>query len=609
MVERAKDHQEAPVQQQQRQQQRKQQRLDSKKMCLADADKVKKKNGSSGSSNKRSVVAGVPPDILSTSSSSSCSGDADAAAAAGAVDKHQRPQQGTLPPTPTRPEKRPVVVALSPPALLLILLCCGGLAFVSGSWVRRQWMVWPNRQGGGGGSCTSTMDGTTTSTITTTAATSVVQLPSIPTTGLQQAPQSTYTFQQFGAGMDGVRSNSILLPHPPPADEQQHHHHHARGGDECPATIVDTDTNRNDAPSCVDPDKEATAGAAAAAEMSAAASPLSYPAGQHLLIDIEGVDAAFLNSEVRLATAMIELARLATSVPFLSYHCHGLHPTGVTCVGILPESHVSLHTWPVEGVILLDLFACGTSTVPLLPLLPSVKDLFGVPRTLDVAQSDILAGEEEVDDTVRQTSPPSMVWGLKRRGFRAPQKYNFEETDFHWTLGKLNLQLEPVASVRTKFQQIDIVDIRDDRFRSSPNGETPVDRTIWLDRILQSRTFGENSYHEALVHPALFTHKHPKRVVIIGGGEGATLREVLKHSTVEEVVMIEIDEQMVNVSREYLPTWSDCSNLVGSSASCFDDPRAHVHYQDAVSWFIRTFSPDVDLSADDFVDVIIMDAL
>jgi spermidine synthase len=49
-------------------------------------------------------------------------------------------------------------------------------------------------------------------------------------------------------------------------------------------------------------------------------------------------------------------------------------------------------------------------------------------------------------------------------------------------------------------------------------------------------------YHEALVHPALFSHSNPKRVAIIGGGEGATLREVLKHNTVSEAIMIEIDE-------------------------------------------------------------------
>mmetsp|Transcript_39161 Transcript_39161/g.91235 ORF Transcript_39161/g.91235 Transcript_39161/m.91235 type:complete len:372 (-) Transcript_39161:99-1214(-) len=95
----------------------------------------------------------------------------------------------------------------------------------------------------------------------------------------------------------------------------------------------------------------------------------------------------------------------------------------------------------------------------------------------------------------------------------------------------------------------------------------------------------------------MFTHGAPKRVAIIGGGEGATLREVLKHQSVDYVAMIEIDEIMVNASKEHLPSWSDCSDLIGSSESCMDDPRADVYYEDAMRWFIDRFSPECDCSS------------
>jgi spermidine synthase len=134
------------------------------------------------------------------------------------------------------------------------------------------------------------------------------------------------------------------------------------------------------------------------------------------------------------------------------------------------------------------------------------------------------------------------------------------------------------------------------------------DRIVFLDGVLQSRRSGDAAYHEALVHPALFTHPNPIRVAIIGGGEGATLREVLKHKTVEKVVMVEIDEEMVRLSRHHLPFWSDCSAIVGSSKSCFDDPRAEIHFTDAYQWFIDRFSTDGDSPEEPF-DVIIMDAL
>jgi len=73
------------------------------------------------------------------------------------------------------------------------------------------------------------------------------------------------------------------------------------------------------------------------------------PSGQHLLIDIKSVNGVFLNSEEQLAQAMVDLINLS-GLTMLSYHCHGLPPVGVSCVGVLLESHISFHTWPIQGV-------------------------------------------------------------------------------------------------------------------------------------------------------------------------------------------------------------------------------------------------------------------
>ena len=133
------------------------------------------------------------------------------------------------------------------------------------------------------------------------------------------------------------------------------------------------------------------------------------------------------------------------------------------------------------------------------------------------------------------------------------------------------------------------------------------DRIVFLDGVMQSRRSGDAAYHEALVHPAMFAHPNPKRVAIIGGGEGATLREVLKHKTVEKVVMIDIDQGVVDVSREFLPDWSDCSMLQGSAPNCFDDVRSELHCTDAFAWFIDRYGGEEML--EEPFDVIIMDAL
>jgi len=181
--------------------------------------------------------------------------------------------------------------------------------------------------------------------------------------------------------------------------------------------------------------------------------------------------------------------------------------------------------------------------------------------------------------------------------------------------------------VKTAFQTVDIWDVIDPKFsdilsykRSLKNDGSYEanhpelylpDRQVYLDGSLQSTRIGNEAYHEALVHPGMFAHPKPRRVAIIGGGEGATLREILKHGTVEHVKMIEIDQGMVETSRTYLPSWNNCSDIVGSTESCFDDPRADVLCEDALAWFINRFADQIstEFSGEEKFDVIIMDAL
>jgi spermidine synthase len=135
-------------------------------------------------------------------------------------------------------------------------------------------------------------------------------------------------------------------------------------------------------------------------------------------------------------------------------------------------------------------------------------------------------------------------------------------------------------------------------------------RKLFLDGVIQSSTLGDEAYHEALVHPAMFAHRYgPKRVAVIGGGEGATLREVLKHKSVEVCTMVEIDPGIVKAAREWLPSMNDCSDF--GNGNCFDEDRTDLICEDAFEWFLSRFSNSEnqqDFRTDQF-DVIIMDAL
>src|SRR5262245_53079105 len=111
-----------------------------------------------------------------------------------------------------------------------------------------------------------------------------------------------------------------------------------------------------------------------------------------------------------------------------------------------------------------------------------------------------------------------------------------------------------------------------------------------IDGETQSAEDDEHVYHEALVHPALSRHPSPGQILIVGGGEGATLREVLRHRSVERAVMVDIDGELVDLARQYLHDWHR-----GSS----DDPRVQLVIADGVEFLART-SDRFDVA---FVDV------
>ena len=132
-------------------------------------------------------------------------------------------------------------------------------------------------------------------------------------------------------------------------------------------------------------------------------------------------------------------------------------------------------------------------------------------------------------------------------------------------------------SGNTQFQKVEILE-----------SET-FGRSLVLDGKTQSTESDEFVYHEALVHPSMLLHSNPRTIFIGGGGEGGTLREVLSHATVERVVMLDLDREVVELCRRYLPHHSQGS---------FDDSRLELIHKDA-----REYLSDTENS----FDVMIMD--
>lgn len=158
----------------------------------------------------------------------------------------------------------------------------------------------------------------------------------------------------------------------------------------------------------------------------------------------------------------------------------------------------------------------------------------------------------------------------------------FSELSTLWPGQCMSLEVEEVLhKEKSKFQDILV-------FKSKTYGNVLV-----LDGVIQCTERDEFSYQEMGAHVPLVCHPRPKKVLIIGGGDGGMAREVLKHNEVEEVHMCEIDERVIEVSKEYLP----------KMATSFQNPKLSLHIMDGFE-FMKQHQGQFDVIITDSSDPI-----
>jgi len=298
------------------------------------------------------------------------------------------------------------------------------------------------------------------------------------------------------------------------------------------------------------------------------------PLGRHLLIDYWNCDSDLLNNETELFK-LLNTAAEAAGAKVMSTRSHKFEHQGVTAVAILADSHISIHTWPSVGYAGVDVYTCGNC------------DPWAAHAILDKTLS---AQRAEVVELARgdACSPDSITLASNNASLRCRL-----EDDGRWFLegsvpgtrhGNVShgfLISDMVYKARTPFQECLIFD-------------NPVyGRVLVLDGIVQLSTSDEYIYHEMIVHPPMFTHPNPKKVVIVGGGDGGALREVLRHNP-EEVVMIDIDRQFLEATAKHLPS---------VSIGAFEDPRVTLVFEDA-SEALRRYENAFDVAIIDCNDAV-----
>lgn len=139
---------------------------------------------------------------------------------------------------------------------------------------------------------------------------------------------------------------------------------------------------------------------------------------------------------------------------------------------------------------------------------------------------------------------------------------------------------EVLFSDQSDFQKVEILD-----------SDSTLGKILTLDDLMMTTEGDEHFYHEMISHIPLCSHKNPKSVLVIGGGDGGTVREVLKHDTVEKVVLCEIDGMVIDACKKFLPT----------IAGKLDDPRVEVLVEDAIE-FIKDKTDEYDVVLIDSTD-------
>ena len=119
-------------------------------------------------------------------------------------------------------------------------------------------------------------------------------------------------------------------------------------------------------------------------------------------------------------------------------------------------------------------------------------------------------------------------------------------------------------------------------------------KMLILDDVVQLTERDEFFYHEMLAHIVMHAIPHPKKIIVLGGGDGGVLREILKHTTVKKTFFVEIDEEVINISKKFFPAVS----------SGIEDPRVEIKIMDGAEFLTKRKASDIDAIFVDSTDII-----
>ncbi|MEO1404538.1 MAG: polyamine aminopropyltransferase [Cyanobacteria bacterium J06635_1] len=297
--------------------------------------------------------------------------------------------------------------------------------------------------------------------------------------------------------------------------------------------------------------------------------------GRHILVEFHGCSAEILNEVPLIESSMVEAAK-ESGATIISSVFHHFSPFGVSGVVVIQESHLAIHTWPEYRYAAVDLFTCGDSVNPWVSY-KMLKRAFqaehgsaveidrGQLELLERIETDIDLGDLRDQATQKLTTPKysRSVW--------------FTDRNENMALS-IRHSGERIFREKSPYQTVEIFDTFE------------YGKLLAVDKMVMCSEKDEKAYHEMIIHVPMVSKPDVKNVLVIGGGDGGSVREILRYPQVERVTMVEIDEAVVRASRQFLPALS----------SSLDDPKLDLIIDDGIRY--------VSEAPDEQFDMIVVDS-
>lgn len=282
--------------------------------------------------------------------------------------------------------------------------------------------------------------------------------------------------------------------------------------------------------------------------------------GLHLTADcFDCLCSPSLLTEEQQLTQLTRELTLASGLTIVGEKFHAFQhadgsAAGVTGTLLLAESHVAIHTWPERKAVTLDVYVCNFENDNSAKARHIVQELISVFQPQRSSQQELHRGEITTHFTENLTP------------------YTSVRTQVN----------QIIAQVQSPYQHIEIAD-------------TPEFGTVMrIDGAMMTSEKDEFYYHESLVHPAAISHGSPRTALIIGGGDGGSSEELLKHRSIEHITLCEIDAQVVQLARQHLQSIHH---------QAFDSPKLSLEHSDGFA-FIKKSTSIFDLILLDLTDPI-----